>query len=111
MLQMAVGCDVSTVSRVLNGRPNRVSGENRSRIREAAHRLGYVANRTASSLASGATRTVGLLIPNVFDGVYAEYIETLDLELSAAATPCALHMPQPAREGKYGAVAAAAPRG
>lgn len=80
----AVGCDVSTVSRVLNGRPNRVSGENRSRIREAAHRLGYVANRTASSLASGATRTVGLLIPNVFDGVYAEYIETLDLELSAA---------------------------
>ena len=80
----AVGCDVSTVSRVLNGRPNRVSGENRSRIREAALRLGYVANRTASSLASGVTRTVGLLIPNVFDGVYAEYIETLDLELSAA---------------------------
>ncbi len=83
-IAQSVGCDLSTVSRVLNGRPNRVSEANRTRIREAADQLGYVANRTASSLVTGATRTVGVLIPNVFDGVYAEYLETLDLELSAA---------------------------
>lgn len=79
-----VSCDVSTVSRVLNGRPNRVSKAKRNQIKEAAHRLGYIANYTASALVSGMTRTVGLLIPNVFDGVYAEYIETLDLKFSAA---------------------------
>lgn len=76
------GCDVSTVSRVLNDRPCRVGDEARGRIRETALRLGYVPNRTASSLVSGRTRTIGLLVPNVFDGVFAEYIEALDLELT-----------------------------
>lgn len=77
-----VGCDISTVSRVLNNRPNRVSQDICTRIRETARQLGYVVNRPASILASGATRTVGLLVPNVFDGVFAEYIERLDQELS-----------------------------
>ncbi len=77
------GCDISTVSRVLNGRPNRVSEVNRNRIHEIARQLGYVANHNASALAFGATRMIGLLVPNVFDGVYAEYIETLDMEFSA----------------------------
>ncbi len=76
------GCDVSTVSRVLNDRPCRVGEEVRGRIRETALRLGYVPNRTASSLVSGRTRTIGLLVPNVFDGVFAEYIEALDLEFT-----------------------------
>ena len=76
-----VGCDISTVSRVLNNRPNRVSQDICTRIRETARQLGYVVNRPASILASGATRTVGLLVPNVFDGVFAEYIERLDQEL------------------------------
>lgn len=76
------GCDVSTVSRVLNNRPCRVGEEARGRIRETALRLGYVPNRNASSLVSGRTRTIGLLVPNVFDGVFAEYIEALDLEFT-----------------------------
>lgn len=79
-----IGCDVSTVSRVLNGKPNRVSEANRNRIHEVARQLGYIANRTASSLASGSTHTVGVLVSNVFDGVYAEYIEKLDLAFSEA---------------------------
>lgn len=83
-IAQSVGCDISTVSRVLNNRPNRVSAENRQLIQAAARKLGYVANRTASSLARGATGTVGVLVPNVFDGVFAEYIEALDLEFSAA---------------------------
>ena len=78
-----VGCDISTVSRVLNNRPNRVSQDVSMQIRQTARELGYVANRPACILASGATKTVGLLVPNVFDGVFAEYIERLDQELSA----------------------------
>jgi len=76
------GCDVSTVSRVLNNRPCRVGEEVRGRIHDTALRLGYVPTRTASSLVSGRTRTIGLLVPNVFDGVFAEYIEALDFELT-----------------------------
>ncbi|MBS1368519.1 MAG: substrate-binding domain-containing protein [Lentisphaeria bacterium] len=78
------GCDVSTVSRVLNGKPCRVSEEMRNRIHETARHLGYVPNRTAASLVSGSTRIIGVLIPNVYDGVYAEYLETLEVMLSAS---------------------------
>ena len=78
------GCDISTVSRVLNGKPCRVGEEMRNRIHETARHLGYVPNRTASALACGATRTVGILIPNVYDGVYAEYLETLEMRLAEA---------------------------
>lgn len=78
------GCDISTASRVLNGKPCRVSEEMRDRIHETARQLEYLPNRTASSLANGNTRTVGVLIPNVFDGVYAEYLERLESGFTAA---------------------------
>lgn len=78
------GCDISTVSRVLNGRPCRVGEEMRDRICETARQLEYIPNRTASSLANGNTRTIGVLIPNVFDGVYAEYLERLESDFTAS---------------------------
>jgi len=60
------GVSLKTVSRVVNGEPF-VSPEVISRVQDAAQRLNYRPNLTASSLrrADGRTRTVGLLLENV----------------------------------------------
>ncbi|MET8752244.1 LacI family DNA-binding transcriptional regulator [Streptomyces sp. NPDC004667] len=61
---MAAACGVSvgTVSYALNGK-GRVDADTRTRIRETADRLGYVANQAARGLRSGRTATLGLLMP------------------------------------------------
>lgn len=66
----------ATVSRALSGR-GRLSDATRARVRAAAAELGYVVSATASSLATGRTRSIGVLVPlvdrwffaNVLDGI------------------------------------------
>ena len=58
------GVSIATVSRALRGLP-RVSEETRERVLAAAARMEYVASPNAASLASGQTRTVGVVVPNV----------------------------------------------
>ncbi len=58
------GVSVATVSRALRGQP-RVSPETRRRVQEVAASLDYVASPSAASLASGVTRTVGVVVPHV----------------------------------------------
>lgn len=58
------GVSTATVSRALRGLP-RVSDETRERVLAAAARMEYVASPHAASLASGTTRTVGVVVPNV----------------------------------------------
>lgn len=70
------GVSTATVSRALSGR-GRLSDATRTRVREAAADLGYVVSATASSLATGRTRSIGVLVPllgrwffsNVLDGI------------------------------------------
>ena len=73
------GVSTATVSRALNGR-GKVSADARERVREAASALGYVASASASGLASGRTRNVGVLVPFVdrwfFGAVLAGVTET-----------------------------------
>ena len=71
-------CDISTVSRVLNNKPNRVSQKKRDKILKTAREMEYVINRNASNLASGKTRTIGILVRSITDSVFAEYIEKID---------------------------------
>jgi LacI family repressor for deo operon, udp, cdd, tsx, nupC, and nupG len=58
------GVSTATVSRALRGLP-RVSAQTRERVLAAAARMEYVASPQAASLASGQTRTVGIVVPNV----------------------------------------------
>lgn len=57
---IAAGVSTATVSRALRGLP-RVSTATGEKVLEAARRLGYAASPTASGLASGTTRTIGVL--------------------------------------------------
>lgn len=56
------GVSTATVSRALSGR-GPVSDTTRRRVEEAATSLGYVVSSSASGLASGRTRNVGVVIP------------------------------------------------
>ena len=56
------GVSTATVSRALSGRGH-VSEPTRARVESAAAALGYVVSSSASSLASGRTRNVGVLVP------------------------------------------------
>lgn len=60
----AAGVSTATVSRALSGR-GQVSLDTRSRVLAAAAALGYVVSSSASSLASGRTRNIGVLLPVV----------------------------------------------
>lgn len=56
------GVSTATVSRALSGRGH-VSAASRDRVRAAAQTLGYVVSSRASSLASGRTRNIGVVVP------------------------------------------------
>ena len=52
----------ATVSRALSGKGH-VSAATRARVEEAAAELGYVVSSNASSLATGRTKNIGVVIP------------------------------------------------
>ncbi|WP_084101124.1 LacI family DNA-binding transcriptional regulator [Demequina sp. NBRC 110051] len=56
------GVSTATVSRALSGKSS-VSPATRARVEAAAKQLGYVVSAAASSLASGRTRNVGVVLP------------------------------------------------
>lgn len=58
------GVSTATVSRALRGLPN-VSAEARTRVLAAARELDYVVSPSASRLASGQTRSVGVVLPYI----------------------------------------------
>jgi LacI family repressor for deo operon, udp, cdd, tsx, nupC, and nupG len=76
------GVSTATVSRALRGLPN-VSAATRERVREAATALGYVPSPSAASLASGRTRTIGLLTPWVNHWFFSNVIEGAERALRA----------------------------
>ncbi|MCL2464486.1 MAG: LacI family transcriptional regulator [Micrococcales bacterium] len=78
----AAGVSTATVSRALRGLPN-VSDATRRRVLSAVADLGYVASPSAASLASGRTRTVGLLTPWVTRWFFSNVIEGAERTLCA----------------------------
>lgn len=70
------GVSQSTVSRVINGRPN-VRPETRARVEQALAVLGYVPNAAARSLITHRTRLLGLVVSNITNGFYPEIIEAI----------------------------------
>ena len=76
----AAGVSTATVSRAVRGLP-RVSPATREKILVIAEALGYVASSSASGLATGRTRTIGVLAPFVSRWFFSKAIEGADREL------------------------------
>lgn len=80
----ASGVSTATVSRALRGLPN-VSEHTRERIRLTAEKLGYVPSSSASGLATGRTKAMGVVVPSVSRWFYTSVLEGIDAELRAAS--------------------------
>lgn len=78
----AAGVSTATVSRAVRGLP-RVSPATREKILRVAGELGYVASSSASGLATGRTKTIGVLAPYVDRWFFFKAIEGVDRELHA----------------------------
>ena len=71
--------DVSLVSRVLNNHPKAsAAAATRARILEAASTLGYQPNLVARGLRMARTWTLGLMLPNLTNPMYAEIIRAAE---------------------------------
>lgn len=86
------GVTPMTVSRTLR-EPSRVSEQTAQRVQAALLHTGYAPNKSAGLLASGRSRIVAALVPNIANSIFAETIQGLSdalepdgLELLLAAT-------------------------
>lgn len=73
---------VSTVSRVLNGRPD-VSQTTRQRVLDTIQRLNYVPSRAAQSFRTGKTQAISIMLPMIGTEFYNRLITALDQELAS----------------------------
>lgn len=64
------GVTINTVSRALKNKPD-ISVKTCQRIQQVAQEMGYVRNYAASSLRSGRTKTIGLILGAMFNPYYA----------------------------------------
>ncbi len=73
------GVSHQTVSRVINGSED-VTPETRERVEAAIAALGYRPSAIARSMASGQTRTLACISPNLTDYTFASIIEGAEIE-------------------------------
>lgn len=89
----AAGVSTATVSRVMSqlsrheaegGASAAVSAGTRTRVREAAERLGYRVNHVARSLKRGSTRSIAVLAPEFANDFFMELAEAIERELESS---------------------------
>ncbi|MDF0732530.1 LacI family DNA-binding transcriptional regulator [Pseudomonas entomophila] len=74
------GTSVAVVSYVINNGPKPVAKATRQRVLEAIASTGYRPNGVAQALASGKTRTYGLIVPNIANTFIASFAHALQQE-------------------------------
>ncbi len=77
------GVSQSTVSRAMRG-DARVTVETRHRVAEVADRLGYMPNRSAQSLKSRRSQTVGVVVADLRNPYFLEIVDGIQDELNLA---------------------------
>lgn len=83
----AAGVGRATAARAL-GDYGYVSEEMRGKVLEAADRIGYRPNALAKSMATGVTRTVGVVVADVANPFFAGVIRGVSDELRPAGIDC-----------------------
>lgn len=84
------GVSTATVSRALSGK-GKVSERSRARVLRAAKELGFVVSSTASSLASGRHRNVGVVVPSVARWYYSQIVDSVAASLLEAGYDLTLY--------------------
>lgn len=68
----------AAVSLVLNDKPSRISDKKKKEIKKIAQELNYVPNMAAQSLAKKATRTIGVVIPDIENPFFSKLCKQLE---------------------------------
>lgn len=76
----AAGTSVAVVSYVINNGPRRVAEKTRQRVLAAIRQTGYRPNAIAQALASGKTKTYGLVVPNIANPFISSMAHALQQE-------------------------------
>lgn len=76
------GVSKATVSRVLNDRPEGVSSQTRARIQKILCETGFQPSGVARGLATGKSRSVGLIVPDITNPFYPLLIRGVEAALS-----------------------------
>ena len=77
------GVSVSTVSRVLNNRPD-VSEESRRRVRSVIENESYIPNNTARDLVKTKSDAIGLVVRGISNPFYTDVITAIEKEIENA---------------------------
>lgn len=67
------GVSTQTVSRAISGK-GYVAAATRARVNDVAHRLGYTPNRVASSMVTGRTMSIGMVVPDISYSFFSEIV-------------------------------------
>ena len=81
------GVSRATVSYVINGQTNgrvAISSETQKRVLEAVAKLGYVPDAQAQALRSGSTNTIGVIVPDIHNPHFWQYVDGFEQEAQAA---------------------------
>ena len=87
---LAAGVSQATASRALSGRGS-VSQSTRERVRAAAAELGFQVSYHASSLATGRSRNIGVVLPHVNRWYFSTVLEGLTRQLIDAGYDLTLY--------------------
>jgi LacI family transcriptional regulator len=77
----ALHISFSTVARALNDHPA-ISPATKKRVREAARKMHYRPNKLASSLRSGKTHVVGVIVPSLHVSFFSSVVHGIDTILN-----------------------------
>jgi DNA-binding LacI/PurR family transcriptional regulator len=97
------GTSVSTVSNLLNGRPDRMRAETLHRIEVAIEQLGYRPSWAARQLKTGFAPVIGLLVPSVSNPFHGAMARAVEVAAQARGFKVVLgnSLRDPSRERQY----------
>ncbi len=78
----ATNLSIATVSLVINGKGGNIPESTRQRIFEAVRQMNYQPDYAARSLVTGRSQTIGVIVPDISNGFFAEMVHHLQLELN-----------------------------
>lgn len=73
----ATGLSVTTISLVLNDKPNKIADDTKKLVRETAKKMNYIPNQMAQSLVRNASQTIGLILPDITNMYFAEMAKSI----------------------------------
>jgi LacI family transcriptional regulator len=68
----SLGISITSVSLVLNDKPNRISEEKQQLIRSTAKKMNYLPNQNAVGLVKKQSKTLGLIMPDISNLFFSE---------------------------------------